>query len=144
LISLKVVYSLKSINYSLIVLIRLATELVFIIFMLYNFRDMKIAGVSIYAIIMLKGVIGHFENESRQHIEHMVLTHVRYKSYLKEIRKFTSNIQIISGAIGSSLALIALTYLKVNLYTYTQIMLMLNVASIIYDIYVWNKFLRRS
>jgi len=144
LIGVKIVYKLKNINYSLMVLINNITEGLFVIslsYILYKY-DIKYSGVVVYMVIIINSFTSYFENEAKQNIEHMELTNKRYKKYLKDIRRFSSMLQLVSGIIGSSLALIFLTYFKVNLITFTRIMLILNFISVIYSLYIWNKYLR--
>jgi len=103
---------------------------------------MKMNGVIVYGIIIFKAFTRVFMSESEQYIEHKVLTKMIFKDHLKNIREITNKVTLIGGVIGNGIALVTVTYFNVDIITFTEIMLILNILEIFYTSYMWYKYLK--
>jgi len=144
LASVFVVYRVAVVPHRIMVLIDAIIEIIFLAvlyYSLYNF-DIAVSAVIVYGVITINAVTSYFMGESKQEIEHNVLTRKVFKKHLKVIREIANKTELIGGAIGSSIALIALTYYKADIVDYAMVMLALNVLEIFYSLFIWNKYLR--
>jgi len=143
IVGIRISYSRKNWDYSILVVISISIVTIFLIALLYllYFGTLAEAGIAIYAIIIANAVINTLKNVASRDIEDMELTSVHYKGYLRKIRKSADNLAHIAGAIGTGIALVIITYLKMDIITFTKIMIVLNVIQNIYDYHIWYKYL---
>jgi len=143
IIAIRISYSRKNWNYSLIVFIDIIIKTMFLISLLYllYFGTVAEAGLAVYTIIIINAVTNKLKGVASRDIEDIQLTSLHYKSYLRKIRKLSDNLVYIAGAIGTGIALVFITYIKMDIITFTKIMIVLNVIQNIYDYHIWYKYL---
>jgi len=144
LISVHATYKYAVVPYKLLVFIRLMVAVVFLVSLYYVLETYTVAeaGIVVYGVIIVNAGMSYFEGESKQYIEHEVLTKQVLKKYLKDIRELSNKLKLVGGAVGSSVAIVSLTYFGVDLIVYTKVILILNVIAVVYELYIWNKYLR--
>ncbi len=144
ILGVKIAYSKIDISIKTLVFINIISESVFLVSLYYLLltSTMSNAGVSVYMIIILNAFVGLIISEKMRSEEDIVLTHTLYKGILKTIRKKNDNSRLIGGTIGTSIAVILLTYYEVELVSFTLVMLVLNIIQNIYDYYIWNVHLK--
>ena len=143
IIAIRVSYSKKNWDYGLVVVINITIETIFLISLMYllYFGTLAEAGIAVYSIIIINVITNKLKGVAGRDIEDIQLTSLHYKSYLRKIRKLSDNLVYIAGAIGTSIALIFITYIKMDIITFTKIMIVLNVIQNIYDYHIWYKYL---
>lgn len=130
-------------SYKLNIFINILLETIFLIVLYITLLDnnLSMAGVAVYSIIIINGITRTMEIESARRYEDKHLKSTYSKKFLNIMRTRSRYIDLIGGTVGASIALVALTYFKVNLIDFTMVMLVLNVMQNIYDYFIWQKYL---
>jgi len=132
-------------SYKISILSNILVEMIFLAslyYVLIYYNNLAIAGVVVYCVIIVNGILDTIVHEEARNIEDEFLKHSLYKKVLRKYRKYYRDVRLYGGVIGTSISLIALTYYQVDLLTFTKVMLILNVIETLYSFYLWNKYLR--
>ncbi len=105
-------------------------------------NNLAIAGYIVYGVIIGSSVIHKITGETSRTYEQKEFSTYSGNKALKLIRKASDLTRTIGGAIGSSIAVISISVLHINIITFTMTMLILNVIQNMYDYYLWNKYLK--
>jgi len=105
-------------------------------------KDLAIAGYIVYGVIIGSAVIRKITGETSRAYEQKEFNTDSSNKALKLIRKAADLTTTIGGAIGSSIAVVAISVLHIDIIQFTMVMLILNVIQNMYDYYLWFKYLR--
>lgn len=144
LLGVKIAHA-KLISLKISILITILMETLFLIVvysLLLDPVNLAGAGIAVYAIIIFNMLTNELVAENERRYEDKRITTKAGKWGLQKIRKKRSTLRLIGGGIGTSIALVFLTYLKTDLIIFTKVMLVLNVLQNIIDYYLWSKYLK--
>lgn len=143
IVSSKIAYT-KLLSFSNAVKIDLIIESLFLIsiyIILIKYNSLIYSGLAIYAIIIINSMLNVIKNERARDYEDLHLRKYTHKKFLKVIRLRDRNYQIIGGLLGTSIALITLNYIEIDIIDFALIMLILNVVQNVYEYYITYKYL---
>ena len=109
--------------------------------LLYN--DLAVSAVVLYLVVIANSVMSPIRAEKMRSYEDVHLRTSGGKRALKHIRKHMQLRNLYGGSIGAIIAIIALTYLKMDIIVFTKVVLIGNVVDNLYEHYMWTKYLRR-
>lgn len=125
-------------NFSQYVLFNLLTETIFLIAILYlTYNKSMFIAISIYVVIIISKMLNPIINEKARNIEDLLFKKKNEKMILANIRMKEGYITNIAGVLGSLIAILALTILNIDVYTFAMYMLCLNIMQNIFDYYKW-------
>ena len=115
--------------------------LVAIYIALIKYQSLMYAGLAIYGVIIINAFLRLIKQERARNYEDKELKKDTHKKFLKVIRSKDRVYDTIGGVLGTSIALVALNYFKVDLIQFAMAMLILNVIQNIYEYYITYKYL---
>jgi len=104
--------------------------------------DLAIAGYIVYGVIIGSALIKEIGKETSRAYEQKEFRSYSGNKALRLIRKASGLTITIGGAIGSGVAVVAISILHINIVSFTMVMLILNILQNVYDYYLWFKYLR--
>jgi hypothetical protein len=135
LLSLRIAILLSFLTESILLIV------LFAILMLWT-TEVELIAYAIYAVISIQALFKYSIGETSRKFEDEFLISDAGKYLMRKVRNMTNMLILLGGAIGSLIALYALTFCDVVLVTFAIIMLFLNVLQNIWDFRLWFKFIR--
>ena len=126
--------------YSLMLIITETLFMIAIIYLTYIKSDM--IAFSIYTVIIINKLIYPIINEKERNIEDILFNKQREKKLFADIRMRNNYFTNIAGVIGSLTAVLIVSILNINVYTFAIYMLVFNVIQNMIDYYKWYKYLK--
>ena len=132
-------------SYSLFILLNVITETMFLIcILILTYYKSEYIALSIYAIIILSRLINPVVSEKARNIEDLHFKKNSEKQILANLRMKDGYIDNIAGVLGSLIAILAISILKIDIYTFAIYMLIINIIQNIFDYYKWFVFLKNN
>lgn len=144
IIGIKIAYG-KFLDYTKMKFLNISIETIFllVLYVVLISNNLRMAGLVVYSVIIINAISNRLERVSARDLEDYKINKAG-KRLLRKIRKKEELIFSIGGALGSGIALVCLTYFKIDLILFTKMMLILNVVQNIWDYYIWYKYLYRG
>lgn len=108
---------------------------------LIKYNSLMHAGLAIYGVMIVNSFLRLIKQERARNYEDKELKRDTHKKFLKAIRSKDRAYDTIGGVVGTSIALVCLNYLQIDLIKFAMIMLILNVIQNIYEYYITYKYL---
>ena len=135
----------NKVRYNLICALDVIIEISFLIllFLITLFNGISVeSAISFYIfIIVSNGIISLIHTESKRDIEDATLKTSTAKHFLKIVRGKHRDMNLIGLTCGSSISLILLTYLQIELKIYALILIAMNILGGFYFGYLVKKYL---
>ena len=130
----------------IVIMIDNIRDLLILLYIVYQlvYGDMISVGIGIFVIIISGELFSPVISEWRRYIEDTRYTKPSHKKILVKLRTNYRYTSTIAGAIGSGIALVALTYFKVELQHYGALMLALELLVVMYDMRIYYKYLGKE
>ena len=130
-------------TYSIYVLLNIITETIFLIcILILTYDKSEYIALSIYTVVVLSRVINPVVGEKARNIEDTYFKKNKEKLLLSNLRMKDGYVERIGGVLGSLLAILVISILNIDIYTFAIYMLMINIVQNMFDYYKWLKFLR--
>jgi len=144
IIGVKIAHS-KFTNMKIAQVLTILVQTIFLavlMFVLVVKSDLLLAGYAMYSIIIVNTITKRITTESFRRYEQVTFNTEISSKFLTGIRNRTATFSLIGAAIGSIIAVIFITFMKISLIDFTICMIIFNILQNGYDYALWFKYLK--